>query len=213
MPGFASALARLALASERAEQVMVVGDYDVDGITATALMAATLRALGVTVETYLPRRDEEGYGLQGIHVERAAQRGATLVVAVDSGTNARDAAEAARSTSVDLLIVDHHLAENGALDGAVTVNPRLDASYPCPELTAAGLAMKLAASLLALRGREVPWDSLLRVAALGTIADVAPLVGENRVLAALGLRALGSARSPGLRCSHESLSVDFASPS
>ena len=199
LPGFGAALDRLDRALDRGERVLLVGDYDVDGVSSTALVAATLRALGAEVETWLPRRDAEGYGLQAVHARRAAERGAALLVALDSGTNARDAAATARELGVDLLVVDHHLPEADARDEALVVNPRLDGSYPCPDLTAAGLALKLSAALLERRGREVPWESLLRVAALGTIADVAPLVGENRVIAALGLAALGAVRSPGLR--------------
>jgi single-stranded-DNA-specific exonuclease len=199
LPGFKVGRDRLVHATELGERIVVVGDYDVDGVTATALLAATLRSLGATVETILPRRDAEGYGLQPLHLERAAGLGATLLVAVDSGTNAFAAMVEARRVGVDLLIVDHHLPEERRPDSALLINPRLGDGYPYLELTAAGLVLKLVATLLEHSGRPVPWDALLRVAMLGTIADVAPLVGENRVIAALGLRALASVRSPGLR--------------
>lgn len=204
IPGFDVAVGRLERAAEGGERVLVVGDYDADGVTATALMAVTLRAIGATVETLLPRRDGEGYGLQAVHARRAAELGATLLVSVDSGTNSFEAADEARRLGIDLLVVDHHLPDGLALQGALLVNPKVgeagsEGADSSRELTAAGLAFKLAAALLERRGRPVPWEALLRVAAIGTIADVAPLVGENRVIAALGLAALASSRSPGLR--------------
>jgi single-stranded-DNA-specific exonuclease len=199
LPGFAAAVARLARAAAGGEVALVVGDYDVDGVSATALLTAALAALGARPTALLPRRDAEGYGLQPLHARRAAEAGATLLVAVDSGTNAVDAADEARRLGIDLVVVDHHLPEGAELRGAIVVNPRLDDRYPCPDLTAAGLALKLAAALFDRSGRPVPWEALLRVAALGTVADVAPLVGENRVVVALGLRALAEPRSPGLR--------------
>jgi single-stranded-DNA-specific exonuclease len=199
LPGFPAAVERLMRAATDGESALVVGDYDVDGVSATALLTAALSALGARPTPLLPRRDGEGYGLQPLHARRAAELGATLLVAVDSGTNATDAAEEARRLGIDLLVVDHHLTDGAPLPGAVVVNPRLDAAYPCRELTAAGLALKLAAALFERSERQVPWEGLLRVAALGTVADVAPLVGENRTLVALGLRALAEPRSPGLR--------------
>lgn len=204
LPAMAAIAERLAAAGARGERVAVVGDYDVDGVSATALMAASLAALGAEVTTVLPRRDGEGYGLQALHVERAVREGATLVVAVDSGTSAFAAWEAAERAGVDLVVVDHHLPGGpipaAVADGRWLLNPRL---APAPggaaELTAAGLAARLAAALFARAGRQVPWPGLLRLAALGTIADVAPLTGDNRILAALGVAALVETPSPGLR--------------
>jgi single-stranded-DNA-specific exonuclease len=174
-------------------------------VASCALLGAVLRSLGAEPEIVLPRRDGEGYGLQPSHVRRAVEHGARLLVALDSGTNAAEAWSEAVVAGVELLVVDHHLAEP-SLAGApgrehvLVVNPRLGAgSAEQAELTTCGLVLQLAARLLAERGREVPWEALLRVACLGTIADVAPLVGDNRLLVALGLEALGGARSPGLR--------------
>ncbi|MCM2270641.1 MAG: DHH family phosphoesterase, partial [Thermoanaerobaculia bacterium] len=204
LPAMAAIAERLAAAGARGERLAVVGDYDVDGVSATALMAASLAALGAEVSTVLPRRDGEGYGLQALHVERAVREGATLVVAVDSGTSAFAAWEAAERAGVDLVVVDHHLpggpSPAAVANGRWLLNPRL---APAPggaaELTAAGLAARLAAALFARAGRPVPWPGLLRLAALGTIADVAPLTGDNRILAALGVAALAETPSPGLR--------------
>ncbi len=200
LDGLDEAVERLAEASRTRERVTIVGDYDVDGVTAAALLGAVLEASGAEIEIVLPRRDAEGYGLQPLHVERAAASGSRLLVAVDSGSSAFAAAETARERGVELVVVDHHLAPLGLPAGARVVNPRAaNAAHPLAELTAAGLALKVGAALLARLGRSVPWDALLRVATLGTIADVAPLVGENRILVALGLATLAETRSPGLR--------------
>jgi single-stranded-DNA-specific exonuclease len=200
LAGLAAAVARLAAASRAGETVAVLGDYDVDGISATAILVAVLRVAGAHPEPLVAHRHTEGYGFQAAHARRAAERGATLLVTVDCGTNSRAAAAAARELGLELIVVDHHLPDDGPLLEAILVNPRRpDCGYPYDELTGAGLALKLAAALLEALDRQVPWESLLRVACLGTIADVAPLTGENRVIAALGLEALGSSRSPGLR--------------
>lgn len=198
--GFEASVERLAAAKLRSEKVAVVGDYDVDGIAATAILAASLRADGIEVETILPRRDTEGYGFQPVHVERAAAAGCTLLVTVDCGIQSFAGAETAARRGLDLIVTDHHLPDAGLPRPALIVNPRQPGcSYPFRDLTGAGLAFKLGAAYLERAGREVRWAALLRIACLGTIADVAPLVGENRVIAALGLAALADARSPGLR--------------
>jgi single-stranded-DNA-specific exonuclease len=211
--GLAAAANRLTAASAAGARVVVVGDYDVDGVAATALMAATLEHLGADVRTLLPRRDEEGYGLQPLHVRHAVATGAALLVAVDSGTTAQAAWDEARKHGLELVVVDHHLAAEAPREaedaaGPIVVNPRLGAAPEAARnLTAAGLAARLAGVLFERAGRAVPWDSLLRLASLGTIADVAPLVGDNRILAAGGLVALPATRSPGLRALLRSASV------
>jgi len=202
--GLPEAAGRLAEACRSGECVAVLGDYDVDGVSATALLAAVLRRGGARVETFLGRRHEEGYGLHAVHARRARERGAAVLVAVDCGTNSHAAASAARSLGLDLVIVDHHLLEDGVPEHAILVNPRQPGDrYPFPELAAVGLALKVALALLEALALPVPWDALLRIACLGTIADVAPLLGENRVIAALGLRALADTPSPGLRALFE----------
>ncbi len=198
--GLEPAVERLAAAKLRSEKVAIVGDYDVDGIAATALLAATLRADGIEVETVLPRRDTEGYGFQPLHVERAVAAGCSLLVTVDCGIQSFAGAETAARHGLDLIVTDHHLPDAELPRPALVINPRQPGcTYPFRDLTGAGLALKLGAAHLERAGREVPWPALLRIASLGTIADVAPLNGENRVIAALGLAALADSRSPGLR--------------
>jgi single-stranded-DNA-specific exonuclease len=198
--GLDAAVDRLDAARERGERVAIVGDYDVDGVAATALLAAVLRSLGVSVETLLPRRDVEGYGFQPLHARQAAAAGCSVIVTVDCGIQAHEAASACAAAGLDLIVTDHHLPGPALPAPAIVLNPRQPGcSYPYRELTGAGLALKLGAGLLERAGRSIPWEALLRIACLGTIADVAPLTGENRVIAALGLAALADPRSPGLR--------------
>jgi len=198
--GLDRALERIVAARERGERIAVVGDYDADGVTATALLTATLRSVGLAVEPLLPRRDGEGYGFQAIHARRAVELGCALAITVDCGITGFDGARESARLGLDLIVTDHHLPEEELPEGAVVVNPKQPGcAYPYPELTGSGLALKLAVALLERLGEEIPWEALLRVAAIGTIADVAPLTGENRVIAALGLAALGRPRSPGLR--------------
>jgi len=200
LPGVPELAAMLARLAARGGKVTIVGDYDVDGVCSTAILAAAFEAVGGRATTLLPRRDEEGYGLQPLHVRRAMAAGAEALVAVDSGTNAVEAHAEARASGLPLAVVDHHLPEADPDDDLLLVNPRVapgEAAFE--DLTAAGLALFVAAQLLREAGREVPWEALLRLACLGTIADVAPLRAANRTLVSLGLAALPRTRSPGLR--------------
>jgi single-stranded-DNA-specific exonuclease len=200
LAGMEAAVARLLAARERGERVAIVGDYDVDGVTATALLAAVLTACGIGVSPILPHRLREGYGFQAVHAERARELGCRLIVTADCGSSAGEAVAAALAAGLDVVVVDHHLPRGELPGGATQVNPRQGGcSYPFPDLAAAGLAFKLATALAARCGRGLDPLPLLRVACLGTIADLVPLRGENRVIAALGLRALADSRSHGLR--------------
>ncbi len=200
LAGMEAAVGRLLAARERGERVAIVGDYDVDGISATALLAAVMGACRIAAQPILPDRLREGYGFQPLHVERARELGCRLIVTADCGSSASEAVAAALTAGLDVVVTDHHLP-NGALpDGATQINPRqATCSYPFPDLAAAGLAFKLATALAARCGRTLDPLPLLRIACLGTIADMVPLRGENRIIAALGLRALADARSHGLR--------------
>lgn len=199
LAGLADAVERLVAARERAEPVAVVGDYDVDGVSGTALLLAVLRHCGLTVHAILPHRMREGYGFQPVHVERAAEHGCRLIVTVDCGTTSATAARAALEAGIDVVVTDHHLPGGDLPAGVVLVNPRQPACrYPFPDLSGAGLALKLSLALARRLGKDPDPEALLRVACLGTIADLVPLVGENRAIAALGLQALAATRSPGL---------------
>lgn len=200
LAGMAEAVERLLDARARGERVAIVGDYDVDGVTATAQLLAVLGACGVKAEPILPHRMREGYGFQPVHVERAREMGAGLIVTADCGSSSATAVEQALGAGIGVIVTDHHLPGCELPAAALHINPRqARCSYPFQDLAAAGLALKLALALAARCGRPVDPDRLLRIACLGTIADLVPLHGENRVIAALGLRALTAARSQGLK--------------
>lgn len=200
MHGIDAAVKRLLRARVAKETVAVVGDYDVDGVSGTALLVAVLGACGVGVEPILPHRIHDGYGFQPVHAERARELGCGVIVTVDCGTTSYAAIEAAREAGLDVIVTDHHLPGKALPDDVVLINPKQDACrYPFDELSGAGLALKLCLAFADAAGREIDPRQLLRIACLGTIADLVPLVGENRVIAALGLESLGESRSPGLR--------------
>lgn len=194
IPAMDDAAARLARALERGERILVHGDYDADGVSATALLTIALRALGGSVTPYLPDRLQDGYGLHPARiVEHAAA--ADLVVTVDCGIGDVEQVAALRAAGVDVIVVDHHLPGETRPD-ALVVHP-LD-GVGTADLTGAGLAYHLVWALHERLGLAAPND-LSDVAALGTIADVAPLLGPNRALVKAGLERLGDSERPGLR--------------
>lgn len=201
LAGMEPAVARLLAAREGGETIVIVGDYDVDGITGTALLLAVLRHCGLKVEAILPHRLRDGYGFQVTHVERARALGARAIVTVDCGTTAVEATEAACAAGLDVIVTDHHRPGPALPAAVIQINPLQDGChYPYPHLSGVGLALKLAQGFVS-RSSERPADllPLLRVACLGTIADLVPLTGENRVIATLGLRELPRTRSVGLQ--------------
>jgi single-stranded-DNA-specific exonuclease len=215
MAGAEVAAARLATAVRRGERIVIYGDYDVDGITATAVLYHAVRTAdpAAQVRCHVPHRVDEGYGVHVDAVRRLAEEGMELLVTVDCGITAVEAARAAQELGVDLVVTDHHrLQADGTLPHALTiVHPLLPGSdgrpYPFPDLCGAGVAFKLAwcfathwcgSERVSERFRRLLMD-LLPLVALGTIADVVPLLGENRVLASAGLRAIRSSPFPGLQ--------------
>jgi len=200
LAGMEEAVARLLAARERKEKVAVVGDYDVDGISATALLLAVFAACGIEAKAVMPHRLREGYGFQPIHVERARELGCGLVVTADCGSSSVEAVEAAMAAGIGVVVTDHHLPGCELPAGTLHINPHQShCTYPFQDLAAVGLAFKLALALAARCGKTLDPAPLLRVACLGTIADLVPLHGENRVIAALGLKALAEAKSQGLK--------------
>ncbi len=199
LAGMEPAVRRIYQAIERQETVGVFGDFDVDGVTGTAILAQALEAFGLTVLPYLPHRMEEGHGLSAAAVKNLVDQGASLIITVDTGVAATDEVAYARGLGADVIITDHHVPHSGLPDAAGVINPHLGGgTYPFYQLCGAGLAFKLAQGLYQFHGQ--PWDrSLLELAALGTIADLVPLVDENRYLVQAGLAALGETRRPGLQ--------------
>ena len=214
LPGLEQAVERLTAAVRNRERVAVFGDFDVDGITGTAIMARALTSLGVKVIPYIPHRVEEGHGLNTDAVRYLAAQGATLLVTVDTGVTAFAEVAAAQDMGVDVIITDHHLAPQGAPDACATIDPRLpDSTYPFPYLTGAGLAYKLCEALLESFGTSAQeqMGTLLSLAALGTVADVAPLLDENRSLVRRGLEELARSSSTGLQAMFRTARIEDVS--
>jgi single-stranded-DNA-specific exonuclease len=205
LPDLRPAVEVLLAAREKGQRVAVVGDYDVDGVSATALLTAAFRARDLEVEPILPHRMQEGYGFQPMHAERALELGCRVIVTADCGTTAFEGVAAALEQGLEVIVTDHHLPGAPLPAGALHVNPRAAASAGqqasdlSTELSGAGVAFKLALAWGEGSGKAFDPRRLVGIAALGTIADMVPLVGENRVIAALGLHSLGETRSHGLR--------------
>jgi single-stranded-DNA-specific exonuclease len=206
MRGVAEAVARIGRARETGESVAVYGDYDADGVSSTALLVECLRSIGIAARPFVPHREREGYGLNSPALGRLRDDGVTLVVAVDCGISGADEVAFARSLGMDVVVADHHHVP-GTLPAAVAVvNPhQADCTYPFKDLCGVGIAYKLAQALLEREGRDPSEaDRWLDLVALGTIADIVPLKGENRNLVARGLKRLRSLGRPGVRAlAHE----------
>jgi single-stranded-DNA-specific exonuclease len=198
--GLDRALARIRGALEASEPILVQGDYDVDGITSTYLLHTTLSEMGGVVHWRIPHRTRDGYGLTRAAVDDAARLGCRLIVTVDCGITAVDPVAYARSLGIDTVVTDHHEPAAELPDAAAVVNPlRPGCPYPFKSLAGVGVTYKLVEALLRERGRARRAEEFLDIVALGTIADVVPLVDENRVLATLGLERLNRTRHLGLR--------------
>lgn len=205
MADMAAAVDRITAAIAARQPILVHGDYDADGLTATALLQAALARLGGQVTTLLPDRLGAGYGLYLPGIAAAARAGAGLMITVDGGIREHDAIRQAQSWGVETIVTDHHLPGPGLPPALAILNPhRRDCAYPDPHLTGAGVAFKLAQALferagLATAGRPHPWlRSACKLVAIGAVADAAPLTGENRVLVRLGLEELNGRNAPGL---------------
>jgi single-stranded-DNA-specific exonuclease len=214
IPQLGAAAQRIASAIKSQQKIVIYGDYDVDGITATAILWHAIRNLGGKVDYYIPHRVEEGYGLNAEAVKQICDDGANLIVTVDCGVTATVPAAVARERGIDLIISDHHEWHDDGSgpdwpDCCAVVHPRMaqDVAYPNPHLCGAGVAFKLAwATGMAVSGAVKVNDAFrsylidaTALAALGTIADVVPLVGENRVLAHFGLGGLKASKLTGIQ--------------
>ncbi|MGA2285286.1 MAG: single-stranded-DNA-specific exonuclease RecJ [Dehalococcoidia bacterium] len=209
LPDAATAVERLSRAAAANEAVAVFGDFDVDGITSVAILTEGLTALGARVIPYIPDRFAEGYGLNQPAIQRLHDEGASLLLAVDCGTSSVEEVAFARSLGMDVLIVDHHVASGDRLpDALALVNPKsLTARDWHFDLASAGLAYFLLRALFDALGRSFPEQRFLELAALGTVADMAPLLGANRWLAQSGLAAVQQTERCGLRALMEVASV------
>lgn len=191
------AAGRVGLAMSRGEKIAVFGDYDVDGITATCLLTDFLRRHGADVVSYIPGRLEEGYGLNPIAIHQLHAEGVKLIVTVDCGITAVSEAELCRQLGIDLVITDHHECKQTLPAAVAVVDPhRCDGGYPHKNLSGVGVAFKLASALCG--SQETVLEEYADMVCLGTVADVMPLQGENRVFVARGLESLAHTKRPGI---------------
>ena len=207
LKGMQTAVERVLLARKNGENVCIYGDYDVDGITGTALLVSFLRQVGLVCNYFIPNRFDDGYGLNEEALQRIIDSGATLIISVDCGITALKEAQFCQHAGVDLVILDHHTPGESIPDAAAVVNPlQPGCAYPFKMLAGVGVAFNL---LVALRsclrqegffngGDEPDLRDWLDLVALGTIADVVPLVGQNRIYAFCGLQKLENSHRPGI---------------
>ena len=205
LTGMVDAVARLRAAIALREKILIYGDYDVDGTVSVVILKKAIELAGGDASYHVPHRIKEGYGMRPEVVERAAAAGVRLIVSVDTGIRAQAVVAGARELGIDVIVTDHHLPEAELPPALAVLNPnRTDCPYPDKNLCGAGVAFKLVHGLL--RTLDWPQDKLdrmlasfLKLVAVATVADVVPLVGENRVIVKHGLEGLNRARNPGLR--------------
>jgi single-stranded-DNA-specific exonuclease len=215
--GMTAAVARIQQAITAREPILIYGDYDVDGTTAIVLLKTAIEILGGSVRFHIPHRLRDGYGMQAEVLTRAAAEGVRLVISVDTGIRAFAAADEAARLDLDLIVTDHHLPEAamGLPKALAILNPNQpDCTYPCKHLCGAGVAFKLAQALLEAvdpqRAREKLLPSFLKMLVIATVADAVPLLGENRVIASLGIDGLRHPVNPGLRALFDVAQLDPA---
>ncbi|OFW17396.1 MAG: single-stranded-DNA-specific exonuclease RecJ [Acidobacteria bacterium RIFCSPLOWO2_12_FULL_67_14] len=189
----APAVDRILGAIARGERVAIHGDYDVDGITSTVILRRALELLGADVIHFIPERLRDGYGLQPAALDRLHADGVRLVISVDCGIRADEAARHALALGLDLIVTDHHEPDAALPPALAVINPkRRDCPYPDKNLAGVGVALKVVQALCLRAGRTAWLPAFVKVAAIGTLADVVPLVGENRIIAKLGLEMLSA---------------------
>ncbi len=202
---------RVAEAISCGERVLVYGDYDVDGTTATALMTSFLQSQGVEASFFIPNRFEHGYGLNKVGIDLARERGASLIIALDCGITAVDEAAYAREQGIDLIICDHHTASAQMPDALAILDPkRPECSYPFDELSGCGVGFKLAQAVLHLLEKDPrAMHDYLDLVAVSTASDIVPLRGENRVLMREGLKQLGQTQRTGIQAMAAAADLDL----
>jgi len=199
--GMDKACERIERAIGSREGILIYGDYDVDGVTSIVLLRAVIRKLGGDAGYVVPHRLIHGYGLKTEVIEAVLrEKSIGLVITVDCGISSVEPVQRALERGIDVIVTDHHLPPGILPDAVALLNPKVaGCTYPFPDLAGAGVAFKLGCELLRRANDPLPVESLLKIAAMGTIADVAPLAGENRTIAKLGLDGLASTTNRGLR--------------
>jgi single-stranded-DNA-specific exonuclease len=209
MADMQTAVGRLRRAIEQQEKILIYGDYDVDGTMAVVVLLTALRAAGARVETHIPHRLTEGYGMRVPVVEQAAANGCKIVISVDTGVREHEVIARAQELGVDCIVTDHHLPDGQLPPACGILNPhRSDCRYPEKNLSGVGVAFKLVQGLLGPGMSDRIIQSYLKIVAIGTIADVVPLVGENRVITHFGLAGLQQPVHAGLRALLEVAGLD-----
>ncbi|MFH1861160.1 MAG: single-stranded-DNA-specific exonuclease RecJ, partial [bacterium] len=199
MNGMETAINRIIQAVENKQKIMVYGDYDVDGITATALLVRVLRSMEADVLFYLPNRFVDGYGLSVQGIDYAVANAVSLIITVDCGISAHDIVDYGNQLGIDTIITDHHEPKQELPSAYAIVNPKQKGcSYPDKDLSGVGVALKVIHALMQTTDVPVSFPSLLPLAAIGTVADIVPIIGENRIIVKHGLKLLSSTREPGL---------------
>lgn len=200
MKGMDKAVARVGQAIERGETILIFGDYDVDGVLSTVMLKKALTTLGAKVDYFIPERLTDGYGIKDEHVRIPAERGATLVISVDCGIKSGAFVARAKAQGIDVIITDHHRPGETLPEAVAVLDPVLpDSGYPFPGLAGVGVAFKFIQALLAKAGRDTGLAHYMKLVAIGTVADVAELKGENRLFVKQGLKGLRDVSNTGLR--------------
>ena len=203
--GLDQAVVRIRTAIANREKILLYGDYDVDGTSAIVILKTVLDLLGASVEAFVPHRILDGYGMKEDRIREAAHSGVRLIISVDTGIRAQDVVATASSLGIDTIVTDHHLPEAAIPPAVAVLNPNQPGcNYPNKHLCGAGVAFKLAqglleASTLPAAKQQRLVESLLKIAALATVADIVPLEGENRAIVKLGLEGMAEVHNPGLR--------------
>jgi len=211
IPNILIAAKRVLLAKERGEKIMVYGDYDVDGVTGTAILVETLKFMGLEVSYYIPHRYGEGYSLSLESVKKIAESGVKLIITVDCGIASTLEIEEANALGMEVIVTDHHHLPRELPRAFAIVNPKMiTGEHPSKYLSGAGVAFKFAWALLRAAGIKdsVFLTSLLDLASLGTVSDVVPLTGENRILAVSGLNLINERKRLGIKCLAEVASLN-----
>ena len=193
------AVERIITAMKESQKIMVHGDYDVDGVTSLSLLYRNLTSIGLNVIPYIPDRFTEGYGLSSQGIEKAKEEGISLIITVDCGITALEEIEMARKYGIDVIVTDHHEPRETLPEATAIINPKVD-DYPFKDLAGVGVAFKLLEALyrkLSLNLNHLYWD--LDLVALGTVADIVPLVKENRVFVHFGLKILEKSKKAGIK--------------
>lgn len=201
MPDMEKAVERILKAIEKKEQIIIYGDYDVDGITSVTVLKSFLEERGIQVNVYIPNRLNEGYGLNKTAMEEIAKQGNKLMITVDCGITAVEEVEYAKTFGIETIVTDHHEPAETLPDALAVIDcKRKDNKYPFRELAGVGVAFKLAQAIsMKMNLEEKEYLKYLDIVAIGTISDIVPLVDENRVITKLGLKLVGCTKNIGLK--------------